>query len=208
MERELATRGAVGGLVGESPAMLEIFSLIQQVAPTSATVLITGESGTGKELVARAIHQLSPRRTGLFFAVNCAAMRGNIDGEASCSGMRRARLLARWSGAPAASNWLRGALFCWTKLATCRLPPSRSCCACWKNGACAELGSARETDLDVRVLASTNRSLKQAIAKQAFRDDLYFRLNVFEIGLPALRDRKSDIPAAVRRTDAQPQPEA
>jgi DNA-binding NtrC family response regulator len=74
LERELASRGAVGGLVGESAPMREIFSLIQQVAPTSATVLITGESGTGKEIAARALHQLSPRRAAPFLAVNCAAM--------------------------------------------------------------------------------------------------------------------------------------
>src|ERR1019366_5709305 len=74
LQRELASRGAVGGLVGESAAMQEIFSLLQQVAPKSATVLITGESGTGKEIVARAIHLLSPRRARPFFALNCAAM--------------------------------------------------------------------------------------------------------------------------------------
>ena len=193
LERELATRGAVGGLVGESPAMLEIFSLIQQVAPTSATVLITGESGTGKEIMARAIHQLSPRRTGPFFAVNCAAMPETLM-ESELFGHEKGAFTGAVERRAGCFELAKGGTILLDEIGDMPLATQSKLLRVLEERRVRRLGSAKETELDVRVLASTNRSLKQAIAKQAFRDDLYFRLNVFEIGLPALRDRKSDIP--------------
>ena len=194
LERELASRGAVGGLIGESAAMQEIFSLVQQVAPTSATVLITGESGTGKEVLARAVHQLSPRRGGPFFAVNCAAMPealmeselfGHEKGAFTGAVERRAGCFELAKGGTILLDEI-GDMPMATQAKLLRVLEDRE--GPWR------LGSAHETDLDVRVLASTNRDLQPAIIKQTFREDLYFRLNVFEIMLPALRKRKADIP--------------
>jgi len=193
LERELASRGSVGDLVGGSAAIQEIFSLLQQVAPTSATVLITGESGTGKELVARAIHQLSPRRTGPFIAVNCAAMPETL---------MESELFGHEKGAFTGAVERRAGCFELAKGGTLLLdeigdmPPATQAklLRVLEERRVRRLGSSREVELDVRVLASTNRNLKQAIGKQTFREDLYFRLNVFEITLPALRERKADIP--------------
>jgi DNA-binding NtrC family response regulator len=193
LERELATRGAVGGLVGESTAMQEIFSLIQQVAPTSATVLITGESGTGKEIMARSIHQLSPRRTGPFFAVNCAAMPETLM-ESELFGHEKGAFTGAVERRAGCFELAKGGTILLDEIGDMPLATQSKLLRVLEERRVRRLGSARETELDVRVLASTNRSLKQAIAKQTFRDDLYFRLNVFEIGLPALRERKADIP--------------
>jgi DNA-binding NtrC family response regulator len=193
LERELASRGAVGGLVGESAAMQEIFSLIQQVAPTSATVLITGESGTGKEIVARAIHQISPRRAGPFFAINCAAMPETLM-ESELFGHEKGAFTGAVERRAGCFELAKGGTLLLDEIGDMPLATQSKLLRVLEERRVRRLGSASEVELDVRVLASTNRDLKQSIAKQAFREDLYFRLNVFEIGLPPLRARKADIP--------------
>ncbi len=193
LERELASRGAVGGLVGESAAMQEIFSLILQVAPTSATVLITGESGTGKEIGARAIHQLSPRRAGPFFAINCAAMPETLM-ESELFGHEKGAFTGAIERRAGCFEMAKGGTLLLDEIGDMPLATQAKLLRVLEERRVRRLGSLREVELDVRVLASTNRNLQQSIAKQAFREDLYFRLNVFEICLPPLRERKADIP--------------
>jgi DNA-binding NtrC family response regulator len=193
LERELASRGAVGGLVGKSAAMQEIFSLLQQVGPTSATVLITGESGTGKEVVARAIHQLSPRRAGPFFAINCAAMPETLM-ESELFGHEKGAFTGAIERRAGCFELAKGGTLLLDEIGDMPLATQSKLLRVLEERRVRRLGSAREVELDVRVLASTNRNLQQSILKQAFREDLYFRLNVFEISLPPLRERKADIP--------------
>ena len=193
LERELASRGAVGGLVGESPPMQELFSLLQQVAPTSATVLITGESGTGKELLAKALHQLSPRRAGPFFALNCAAMPEALM-ESELFGHEKGAFTGAIERRSGCFELAKGGTLLLDEIGDMPLATQSKLLRVLEERRVRRLGSAREIELDVRVLASTNRNLTQSIAKQTFREDLYFRLNVFEITLPPLRKRKSDIP--------------
>jgi DNA-binding NtrC family response regulator len=193
LERELASRGAVGELVGESAAMQEIFSLLQQVAPKSATVLITGESGTGKEIVARAIHQLSPRRARPFFAINCAAMPETLM-ESELFGHEKGAFTGAVESRAGCFELAKGGTLLLDEIGDMPIATQSKLLRVLEERRVRRLGSSREVELDVRVLASTNRNLQHSIAKQAFREDLYFRLNVFEISLPPLRERKADIP--------------
>jgi DNA-binding NtrC family response regulator len=193
LERELAGHGSVGEMVGTTAAMRETFALLQQVAPTSATVLITGESGTGKEVVARAIHRLSPRRAAPFFAVNCAAMPETLM-ESELFGHEKGAFTGAVERRAGCFELANGGTLLLDEIGDMPLATQAKLLRVLEERSVRRLGSAREIRLDVRVLASTNRNLKQAIAKQAFREDLYFRLNVFEIALPPLRDRRGDIP--------------
>jgi DNA-binding NtrC family response regulator len=128
LHSQLSYQGILGDLVGDSPCMKEVFSLIRQVAPTTASVLISGESGTGKELVARAIHSLSARSAGPFVAVNCAALPESLmESELFC--MKKGRSQERWSAGPDVSNRPRMERYCWTRSAICRSARRPNCCA-------------------------------------------------------------------------------
>lgn len=192
LERELASRGVLGDLVGESAAMQEIFSLLQQAAPARATILITGESGTGKELAARAIHQLSPRRAEPFIAVNCAAMPETLI-ESELFGHEKGAFtgaIARRSGCFELAD---GGTLLLDEIGDMPMGTQAKLLRVLEERRLRRLGSEREVDLDVRVLASTNHDLRAAIANGTFREDLFFRLNVFEVHLPPLRERVADV---------------
>jgi DNA-binding NtrC family response regulator len=193
LERELAARGVVGELVGESPSMQEVFHLLQQAAPTKATILITGDSGTGKELTARAIHELSPRRAGPFFAVNCAAMPESLM-ESELFGHEKGAFTGAVERRAGCFELARGGTLLLDEIGDMPMNTQAKLLRVLEERRVRRLGSAREVDLDVRVVASTNQNLHEAIGKGTFREDLYFRLNVFEIHLPRLRDRSGDIP--------------
>ena len=190
------------GIIGESPAIQEVLVKIEQMAPVTSTVLIEGESGTGKELVAHAIHDLSPRRERPFIAVNCAALpetlleselfgheKGSFTGAAE-------RRLGRFELADGGTILLDevGEIPGATQVKLLRVLEDRSF---------FRVGGTQPIRVDVRVLASTNRPLKDAVALGEFRDDLYYRLNVLNIYLPPLRQRKLDIPVLVRRFIAE-----
>ena len=185
------------GIIGESPAIQEVLVKIEQMAPVTSTVLIEGESGTGKELVARGIHDLSPRRGQAFIAVNCAALPetlleselfGHEKGAFTGAAERR---LGRFELADGGTIFLDevGEMPPATQVKLLRVLEDRSF---------FRVGGTQPIKVDVRVIAATNRSLKEAVALGHFRDDLYYRLNVLAIYLPPLRDRRSDIPLLVR----------
>jgi DNA-binding NtrC family response regulator len=192
LERELASRGVLGELVGESAAMQEIFHMLQQAAPTKATILITGESGTGKELAARAIHELSPRRSGPFFAVNCAAMPESLM-ESELFGHEKGAFTGAVERRAGCFELARGGTLLLDEIGDMPMNTQAKLLRVLEERRVRRLGSPREIDLDVRVVASTNQNLREAITKGTFREDLYFRLNVFEVHLPPLRERTVDV---------------
>jgi DNA-binding NtrC family response regulator len=193
LERELASRGVLGEMIGDSPAMREIFHMVQQAAPTKATILITGESGSGKELAARAIHQLSPRRGGPFFAINCAAMPETLM-ESELFGHEKGAFTGAVEKRAGCFELAFGGTLLLDEIGDMPMNTQAKLLRVIEERRVRRLGSPRETELDVRILASTNRDLREAIARGTFREDLYFRLNVFEVHLPPLRERKQDIP--------------
>jgi len=182
------------GMVGESRVMQGTFERIRKIAPTRSTVLILGESGTGKELVARAIHELSPRRKGPFIAVNCAAIpEGLIESE--LFGHER----GAFTGATAAHAGLveaaeSGTLFL-DEIGDLPLSTQARLLRVLNDSEVRRVGASQARKVDVRVLSATHRDLPQRIADGHFREDLYFRLRVLEVRLPALRERKEDLPA-------------
>ncbi|MBL0161822.1 MAG: sigma-54-dependent Fis family transcriptional regulator [Bryobacterales bacterium] len=197
LERELASRGVLGDLVGESAAMQEIFLLLQQAAPARATILITGESGTGKELAARAIHQLSPRRAEPFIAVNCAAMPETLI-ESELFGHEKGAFTGAVGRRAGCFELADGGTLLLDEIGDMPMGTQAKLLRVLEERRLRRLGSEREVELDVRVLASTNHDLREAIAKGTFREDLFFRLNVFEVHLPPLRERTADIPLIAR----------
>jgi len=190
------------GIIGESPAVQEVLVKIEQMAPVTSTVLIEGESGTGKELVARGIHYLSPRRERPFIAVNCAAIPDTLL-ESELFGHEKGaftgateRRLGRFELADTGTIFLDevGEMPPATQVKLLRVLEDRTF---------FRVGGIQPIKVDVRVIAATNRSLRDAVALGQFRDDLYYRLNVLAIYLPPLRERKSDIPLLVRRFIAE-----
>jgi two-component system, NtrC family, response regulator AtoC len=193
--REEADRGrGFEGLVGTSPPMQAVFELIRKVAPTRSPVLITGETGTGKELVARAIHRLSPRRDALFVPVNCAAIPGELLESELFGHVRGA-----FSGAHADRQGRFGAADGGTlfldEVGDMDRRLQAKLLRALQEGVIEPVGSNRRVTVDVRIVSSTNRDLEAAMRDGAFREDLFYRLNVFRIELAALRERREDIPA-------------
>ena len=185
------------GILGESAPIQEVLVKTEQIAPVTSTVLIEGESGTGKELVARAIHDLSPRRAKAFIAVNCAALPetlleselfGHEKGAFTGAAERR---LGRFELANGGTIFLDevGETPAATQVKLLRVLEDKSF---------FRVGGTQPIQVDVRVIAATNKSLKESVALGAFRDDLFYRLNVLSIYLPPLRERRSDIPLLVR----------
>jgi DNA-binding NtrC family response regulator len=196
LRKQLSFQGVLGDMVGRSRAMLEVFTLIRQVAPTTAPILVTGESGTGKELVARAIHSHSLRRGGPFVALNCAAMPESLI-ESELFGHEKGAFtgaLERRAGA--IENAAGGTLFL-DELGEMPTPMQAKLLRVLEDYRFRRLGAKQEQQADVRVIAATNRDPAKAIRDGHLREDLYYRLNVFEIALPPLRERKEDIPAIV-----------
>src|SRR5687768_2802375 len=186
------------GLYGESEAIREVLVKVEQMAPVSSTVLVEGESGTGKELVARAIHRLSPRRSKPFIAVNVSALPetlleselfGHEKGAFTGAAERR---LGRFELAHTGTLFLDeiGEIPTATQVKLLRVLEDREV---------MRLGGTQPYRVDVRVVAATNRPLREHVEEGAFRTDLYYRLNVLSIYLPPLRERRSDIPILVRR---------
>lgn len=194
LQRQLTYQGFLGDLVGTSAPMRQVFSLIEQVAPSTASVLISGESGTGKEMVAAAIHKLSPRAGGPFVAINCAALPESLI-ESELFGHEKGSFtgaLGRHAGCFEQAH--EGTLLL-DEIGEMPLAMQAKLLRVLEDSKVRRLGGKVEFPVDVRVLAATNRPLQQALEGKTLREDLYYRLNVFHIALPPLRHRKEDIPA-------------
>jgi formate hydrogenlyase transcriptional activator len=183
-------------IVGTSPALQAVLAQVAKVAPTDSTVLLTGETGTGKELIARAIHKRSPRRSHAFVSVNCAAIPQSLIASELFGHEKGAftgaiqRRLGRFELAEGGTVFLDeiGDLPAETQVALLRVLQEREF---------ERVGGSRPMQIDVRVIAATNCNLQAAIAAGTFRSDLFYRLNVFPLEMPPLRDRREDIPLLV-----------
>ncbi len=192
--RRLRETGVLGGLVGGSKVMREIFSLIEQIAPSNVSVLITGESGTGKELVARTLHNLSPRKTQPFVAVNCAAIPETLI-ESEIFGHEKGAFTGALERRAGCFELASGGTLLLDELAEMPLGTQAKLLRVLEERKLRRLGSRVEQDIDVRVLAATNHDPDRAVNQGQLRPDLYYRLNVFHIPMPPLREHREDLPA-------------
>jgi len=196
LRRELKERFSLSNMVGKSGVMQEVYKLVEKVAPSDVTVLIRGESGTGKELVAQAIHQLGPRASKPFIPINCAALPetlleselfGYEKGAFTGADKRKAGLLETAED---------GTIFL-DEIGEMTTPIQVKLLRAIQNRQVTHLGGTTPITIHARTIAATNRDLEEAIKGGKFREDLYYRINVFPISLPPLRKRREDIPALV-----------
>ena len=189
-------RGRIREIVGRSPAMLEVYKLVARVAASMSTVLVVGESGTGKELVARAIHNHSPRAQGPFVAVNCTALTETLL-ESELFGHAR----GAFTGAVASKRGLfeeaQGGTLFLDEIGDINGKMQAQLLRVLQEGEIRRVGGSEPIRVDVRVVAATNRDLEDEVQRGRFREDLYFRINVVTIRLPPLRERPEDIPLLV-----------
>ena len=182
-------------IIGNSAALESVLEQVEQVAPTDSTVLIEGETGTGKELIAHALHNASQRCGRAFIKLNCAAIPLDLL-ESELFGHEKGAFTGAIAQKPDASKWLIKARCFWTN-GRHPLGAAAEVAACLTRAGVERLGSGRTHKVDVRLVAATNRDLAKMVARGQFRNDLYYRLNVFPILLPPLRERREDIPALV-----------
>jgi two-component system nitrogen regulation response regulator NtrX len=180
-------------MIGRSPAVQRLFHDIEKVAPTKAGVLITGESGTGKELISRAIHRLSQRTEGPFVKVNCAAIPRELI-ESELFGHERGAFTGAQARKRGFFEQAHGGTLFLDEIGDMDLVAQAKVLRALQSGEISRVGSEHVMHVDVRVLAATNKDLSKAVERQVFREDLFFRLNVFPIRSPALRERVEDIP--------------
>jgi two-component system response regulator PilR (NtrC family) len=193
LKTELHTQSRLDRILGVSPSMAAVFKLVRSVAPTGSTVLITGESGTGKELVARAIHTISPRRDAPFVSINCGALPENLLESELFGHMKGAFTDAHQNKKGLFEAAHRGTLFLDEAGET---PPSMQVklLRALQERKIRRVGGTDETEVDVRVIAATNRPLEGLVRERRFREDLFYRLSVIPIRIPPLRDRREDVP--------------
>jgi formate hydrogenlyase transcriptional activator len=184
-------------IVGQSRAIKGVFKAIEAVAPAGATVLITGETGTGKELVARALHNLSPRRGKALIKVNCAALPAGLI-ESELFGHEKGAFTGAIARKIGRFELAHGGTLFLDEIGDLPLELQPKLLRVLQEGEFERIGASHSTTVDVRVVAATNRDLETAVRESRFRSDLYYRLNVFPIRLPPLRDRTEDIPLLVR----------
>ena len=193
LREELGVRYEFDNIIGRSPAMQEIFATIVRVAPTRATVLLAGESGVGKDLIARAIHFHSPRRDKPFVKINCTALPENLM-ESELFGYEKGAFTGAVSSKPGKFEQADTGTAMLDEIGD--VPPTIQVklLRILQERELERLGSNKTKQVDVRVIAATNSDLRVALENGTFREDLYYRLNVLPINIPALRERKTDIP--------------
>ncbi|MBI4851474.1 MAG: sigma-54-dependent Fis family transcriptional regulator [Acidobacteria bacterium] len=197
LRRQLSDYGVFDRLVGASLPMREVYTLIEQVAPSSASVLITGESGTGKEMVARTIHNLSPRKNAPFVAINCSAIPESLM-ESELFGHERGSFTGAYEKRMGCFELAHTGTLLLDEIA--EMPPllQAKLLRVLEERHVRRLGSSKEIAVDVRVIAATNKDPMEAVRKNEFREDLLYRLNVIPIKLPSLKERKDDVPLLVQ----------
>ncbi|TKB11223.1 sigma-54 dependent transcriptional regulator [Desulforhopalus sp. IMCC35007] len=192
LRKEIKGQSGFSGMVGKNPKMLQVYQLIEKVAPTHASVLISGESGTGKELVAKAIHRNSPRESKPFIAVNCAALSENL---------LESELFGHEKGAFTGAITMRkgrfeladhGTIFL-DEVGDIPLALQAKLLRVLQEKTFERVGGGKTLEVDVRVLSATNKDLREEVAAGRFREDLFYRLNVIPVTLPALRERMDDM---------------
>jgi two-component system response regulator PilR (NtrC family) len=197
LRRELRRVTGLDNIIGQSAKMRAIFELIQTVAPQSSRVLITGESGTGKELVARAIHDNSPRAKAPFVSVNCGAFPETLL-ESELFGYMKGAFTGATENRVGLFQAAHGGTLFLDEIADMSVTMQVKLFRVLQEQRVRPLGSTEEVEVDVRVIAATNKNLEKEIAEGRFREDLYYRLSVIPIHLPALRERREDIPLLAR----------
>jgi Nif-specific regulatory protein len=193
LRRDLARRDRFTEIIAVSPAMVEVFRLMESAAVSSIPVLIEGETGTGKELVARAIHRASPRADAPFVAVNCAALPEALL-ESELFGHRRGAFTGATDDQPGLFRAANGGVILLDEVGEMPLAMQAKLLRVVQENEVTPVGDTRPSKVDVRIVSATNRDLKAALAERAFRQDLYYRLAVFPIRVPPLRERLEDIP--------------
>lgn len=198
LRRELAQAraGSSRSIIGRSPAMLETLEMVQQAAPSTASVFVHGESGTGKELIARALHDASPRATGPFVVVNCAALPESIL-EAELFGFEKGAFTGATATKEGRIERAEGGTLFLDEVGELSAPVQAKLLRVLQEGELERLGSTKTRKVDFRLVSATNRDLEEMVKERSFREDLYYRLDVIGIHLPALRDRREDIPLLV-----------
>ncbi|HHJ39870.1 MAG: Fis family transcriptional regulator [Methylothermaceae bacteria B42] len=197
VKRYLALSTQVRPDVVESPAMRQVYQLAARVAETDATVLILGESGTGKEVIARHLHQLSPRRQGPFVAINCAAIPDQML-EAELFGYEKGAFTGASQTTPGKFEMAQGGTLLLDEISEMNPALQAKLLRVIQEREVERLGGRKTYALDVRILATSNRNLKEEVAAGNFREDLYYRINVFPLNLPPLRKRREDIPVLAK----------
>jgi len=197
LKEELAVRRGAPQIVGEDQALRKVFAALQRAATTDATVLLEGESGTGKELFARSLHALSPRAEAPFVAINCAAIPENLL-ETELFGYEKGAFTGAVARKPGKFEMAhRGTLFL-DEIGDLPFALQAKILRALEEKRFERVGGTSSVQVDVRLVAATNKGLKAAVAARRFREDLYFRLSVFPITVPPLRERAADIPVLAR----------
>ena len=194
--RQLRDAGVLGRLVGKSRKMQEIFALIERVAPSTASVLITGESGTGKEMVARTLHELSPRKSKPFVAINCSAIPETLI-ESEIFGHEKGAFTGALERRAGCFELAEEGTLLLDEIGEMPAGTQAKLLRVLEDRKLRRLGSKTETEVNVRVVAATNKVPEEAVARGELRNDLYYRLNVFNIEMPPLRDHKEDLPEII-----------
>jgi len=197
LRRELRRLTGLDNIIGQSPKMRAIFDLIQTVAPQTSRVLITGESGTGKELVARAIHENSARAQAPFITINCGAFPETLL-ESELFGYMKGSFTGANDNRHGLFQAANGGTLFMDEIGNMSLTMQVRLYRVLQEGKVRPIGSTEESDVDVRIIAATNKNFEKEIAEGRFREDLYYRLSVIPIQLPSLRERKDDIPLLAR----------
>ncbi len=197
LRQQLDQRFGLGAMIGRSPRMRALFQLIETISPTPTTILINGETGTGKEMVARAIHQTSPRRPNRFVALNCSAIPETLLEAELFGHVRGAFTGAVGSRQGRIEQADRGTLFL-DEVGTMAMSLQMKLLRVLQEREFERLGDGKTVKVDVRIVAATNSDLAKMVKDGTFREDLYYRLNVIQVELPALRDRKEDIALLVQ----------
>jgi len=196
LRNEIRGKSGFSGMVGKNPRMLQVYELIEKVAPTPASVLISGESGTGKELVAKAIHMNSPREDKAFITVNCAALAENLL-ESELFGHEKGAFTGAVAMRKGRFELADGGTIFLDEVGEIPLALQAKLLRALQERSFERVGGTKTLTVDVRIISASNRDLKEEVMQGRFREDLFYRLNVIHVTLPALRERMDDMPLLV-----------